>query len=301
MKVCEYVPCRLDTLCETPETCLRLPGAMIRANIDCMTTSAPQPPQSPAATASVIQAVATAVGEGLSARCVILFGSRARGDHHEWSDVDLAVISGGVALDPEQRRYAVDAAIESVRSTTNGKFPRIDVIVWTEEEYRLKKRSINHVAGRAWREGRILYGTHEDRPGEEVVSELDNAKQLMTLCRRQVRGMQRLMDPEDDEENFGFHAQRAVEMALKAWVGLAGLRYERTHNIGDLITTLDNAGVAGARDYADLGRLTPYAVKYIYENVPEQAMDRSSVFERVSELVNRVEALLQQSEAEVGL
>lgn len=266
-----------------------------------MTTPARQAPQSPTSTTAVIQAVADAVGEALSARCVLLFGSRARGDHDEWSDVDLAVISGVVHLDFKLRRDAVDAAIESVRSTVDGQFPRIDVIVWTEEEFRLKKRSINHVAGRAWREGRILYGTHEDHPGEEVVSELDNARQLMTLCGRQVRGMRRLMDPEDDEENFGFHAQRAVEMALKAWVGLAGLRYERTHSIGDLITTLANAEVAGARDYTDLGRLTPYAVKYIYENVPEQAMDRSSVLERVSELVNRVETLLRQSEGEAGL
>ena len=257
--------------------------------------------QSQADTITVIQAVADGVGQALSARCVILFGSRARGDHHQSSDVDLAVVCGGAALDPKQHRDAVDAAIESVRSTAHDQFPRIDVIVWTEEEFRLKKRSINHVAGRAWREGRILYGTHEDRPGEEVVSELDNAKQLMTLCRRQVRGMQRLMDPEDDEENFGFHAQRAVEMALKAWVSMAGLRYERTHSIGDLITTLANAGVAGARGYTDLGRLTPYAVKYIYESVPEQAMDRPSVSERVGELVNRVETLLQQFEAGAGL
>ena len=143
-----------------------MPRAMIRANIGCMTTPAPQTPQSQADTAAVIQAVSNAVGEALSACCVILFGSRARGDHSEWSDVDLAVISGGAALDPKQRRDVVDAAIESVRSTANVQFPRIDVIVWTEEEYRLKKRSINHVAGRAWREGRILYGAHEDRPGE---------------------------------------------------------------------------------------------------------------------------------------
>ena len=92
------------------------------------------------------------------------FGSRARGDHRECSDVDLAVILGGAALDPKLRRDGVEPAIESVRTTANGQFLRIDVIVWTEEEYRLKKRSINHVAGRAWREGRILYGTHEDRP-----------------------------------------------------------------------------------------------------------------------------------------
>ena len=128
-----------------------------------MTTPVPQASQGPAATAAVIQAVANAVGKALSARCVILFGSRARGDHHEGSDIDLAVIFGGAAPDPKLRRDEVDAAIESVRSTANGQFPRIDVIGWTEEEYRLKKRSMNHVAGRAWREGRMPYTVRDPR------------------------------------------------------------------------------------------------------------------------------------------
>ena len=264
-----------------------------------MTDPARQALSSPADTdTAVIQAVANAVGGALSARCVILFGSRARGDHHEWSDVDLAVILGGAVLDSKQRRDAADAAIELARSTANARFRRIDVIVWTEEEYRLKKRFVNHVAGRAWREGQVLYGDHETYPGEEIVSELDNARQVLELSRRQVRGMRALVDPENDEENFGFHAQRAVELALKAWISLAGQRYERTQSIDDLIATLTNARVAEARNYADFGRLTPYAVKYIYEAVPHPTMDRPLVLERVSGLVNLVDTLLERAEQE---
>ena len=263
-----------------------------------MTTQAQNSRPSPAATeAGVIQAVALAVGEAHSACCVILFGSRARGDDHAASDVDLAIVLPVDALDPQQRRDVNNAATGLARSVAGDRFRKFDVTVWTEAEYRAKKRSINHVAGRVWREGKILYGAHESRPGEELVSELDNTAELLMQCRRQVQGMERLMNPEDYEENFGFHAQRAVELALKAWVGLVGQRYERTHEIHDLIATLTDAGVAEARPYAHLASLTPYAVKYIYQPVPDPTMDRPLVFDQILELAERVQALLQQQES----
>ena len=263
-----------------------------------MTTQAQNSRPSPASTdVSVIQAVALAVGEAHSACCVILFGSRARGDHHAASDVDLAIVLLVDALDPQQRRDVNNAATELARSVAGDRFRKFDVTVWTDAEYRTKKRSINHVAGRAWREGIVLYGSHETNPGEETVSELDNAREVIEQGRRQLRGMSRFMAPEDDEENFGFHAQRAVELALKAWVGLVGQRYERTHEIHDLIATLTNAGVAEAGPYAHLASLTPYAVKYIYQPVPDPTMDRPLVFDQILELVERVQALLQQQES----
>ena len=258
-------------------------------NIDDMTTPAQQAPTD----AELIQAAASAVGEGLSARCVILFGSRARDDHHETSDVDLAVIFDIDGFEPEQRSGINKTAAQLAHSAANGRFRRIDVLSWTEAEYRAKKRSVNHVAGRAWREGRILYGGHETYPGEEVVSELDNVREALRQCRRQLRGMAALVGPEADEENFGFHAQRAVELALKAWVSLAGQRYERTHSIDDLITTLTNAGATEAQAYTHLASVSPYAGKYFYEDVPEPVMDRVLVSRQVDELVEHVETLLR--------
>ena len=263
-----------------------------------MTTQAQNSQSSTAATdAGVIQAVAWAVGEAHSACCVILFGSRARDDHHAASDVDLAIVLPVDALDLQKRRDVNNAATGLAGSVAGDRFRKFDVTVWTETEYRAKKRSINHVAGRVWREGVVLYGVHETHPGEELVSELENAAELLIQCRRQIRGMQRLMDPEADEENFGFHAQRAVELVLKAWVSLVGQRYERTHEIHNLIAVLANAGVAEAGPYAHLVSLTPYAVKYIYQPVPDPTMDRPLVFSQILELTERVEAWLQKQES----
>ena len=111
--------------------------------------------------AAPIGRIADAIGSALAPRCVILFGSRARGDHRADSDLDLAVIVAQTELDAQQRHDLREQA----RLAAGEGFRHIDVIVWTESEYRAKKRSINHVAGRAWREGRILYGRHETLPG----------------------------------------------------------------------------------------------------------------------------------------
>ena len=52
-----------------------------------------------------IRAIGKAVGESLDAQCVLLFGSRARGDHKAHSDVDLAVImvASYAILAPQER------------------------------------------------------------------------------------------------------------------------------------------------------------------------------------------------------
>ncbi len=51
----------------------------------------------------LIRRTAEAVGAELQPRCVILFGSRARGEHRPNSDVDLAIIVGPSQLDARQR------------------------------------------------------------------------------------------------------------------------------------------------------------------------------------------------------
>ena len=119
----------------------------------------------PGADAEVLQSIASAAGSAVDARCVILFGSR-------WPAVTiattatltLAVVTAEVELDAQQRHdlreQARAAALSAAVELTN----HIDVIVWTDAEYRTKKRSINHVAGRAWREGVVLYGVHETLP-----------------------------------------------------------------------------------------------------------------------------------------
>ena len=187
------------------------------------------------------------------------------------------------------------------QTMTEGRFAHIDVMIWTEEEFRTKKHSINHVAGRAWREGRILYGAHETRSGEEIVSELDNARELMRMSRRQVRALLGMViDDETFSENiFGFHAQRGSALAFKVWITLMGKRYERTHGINDLVDILSNHGVADVHRFTHLASLTPYAVKYVYEEIENPTMDRQYIADEVNTLADLVDSLLQQAEKDV--
>ena len=262
------------------------------------TGTANQTANPPTAGAETLQRIASAAGCAVDARCVILFGSRARGDHRHNSDLDLAIVAAEAELDAQQRHdlreRARAAALSAAIKLTN----HIDVIVWTEDEYRAKKRSINHVAGRAWREGLILYGVHETLPGEEIVSELDNARELMRMARGQTRALSAMaFDDETFIENiFGFHAQRGAELAFKAWITLLGRRYERTHNVADLLTILESAGVGEAQPFAHLATLTPYAVKYVYEEIENPTMDRHFIVSEVNALADLVEALLHQAE-----
>ena len=252
----------------------------------------------PDADMASVRRMALAMGSALDARCVILFGSRARGDHRSDSDIDLAIVAAEAELTAQQRADLRECARAAALSAAGLSGQHIDVIVWTEAEYRTKKRSINHVAGRAWREGLVLYGAHQTLPGEEIVSELDNARELMRMAGGQIRALWAMAyDDETFIENiFGFHAQHGAELAFKAWITLLGQRYERTHNVADLLAILADNGVSEAQPFTHLATLTPYAVKYVYEEIENPTMDRHYVASEVNALADLVASLLQQAE-----
>ena len=84
---------------------------------------------------------------------VILFGSRARGDHRDTSDVDLIVIEAE-PFGPGRSRHA-----EMVRlSGVLGAFGvPTDVLVYSRADVDYWRDSLNHVLARALREGTVLY------------------------------------------------------------------------------------------------------------------------------------------------
>ena len=249
---------------------------------------------------TAIQAMADAVGNALSARCVILFGSRARGDFKAHSDVDLAVIVAQppLPLGSQERIRLQDCGAAAAESISSKLFRRIDVRVWTEAEYRSQKRSINHVAGRSWREGKILYGYHEALLGEEVAAELPHVRELIDMARGQLRTLTGMRDEEIfREEDFGFHAERAAELTLKAWIALTGNQYPLTHFLHRLFDYLELAGVSTASQFRGLVSLTNYAVIYQYHSITSPTMDRKQVTEEVRRFVEHVAILLEQAEA----
>jgi len=65
---------------------------------------------------------------------------------------------------------------------------------------------------------------------------------------------------------LGFHAQQAVEKALKAMLSLRGVEFPRTHNLSMLLELLRRAGATLPPDGEELVRLIPFGVALRYED-----------------------------------
>ncbi len=84
---------------------------------------------------------------------VILFGSRARGDHRDNSDVDLVVIEAepfGPGRSRRREMARLYGALSSFRVSA-------DLLVYSREDVDYWRDSLNHVLARALREGKLLY------------------------------------------------------------------------------------------------------------------------------------------------
>ena len=68
---------------------------------------------------------------------------------------------------------------------------------------------------------------------------------------------------------LGFHAEQAVEKALKAVLSSSGIEYPRTHNLVMLVELLRQAQHDLPANADDFALLVPYAVMLRYEDLAE--------------------------------
>jgi len=80
-----------------------------------------------------------------------------------------------------------------------------------------------------------------------------------------------ISDPSAPDEVIGFHTQQAVEKMLKAVLAARGVHYRRTHDLVELLDLLRVHGISYPAELEDVRRLTPFAVAYRYDEVPEEA------------------------------
>jgi predicted nucleotidyltransferase len=84
---------------------------------------------------------------------IVLFGSRVRGDARDDSDYDLMIVEAE-PFGPGRSRLAEIARLE--RSL--GELPiAVDILLYSRREVAQFRNSLNHVVGRALREGEVLY------------------------------------------------------------------------------------------------------------------------------------------------
>ena len=121
------------------------------------------------------------------------------------------------------------------------------------------------------------------------------AAHLLRMARKDLQAMRALSDPNvADVETFGFHAQQAVEKALKAWLDLRGQLYPRIHDLDELLRLLRQHGAAVPEEFTGLASLTDFGVAFRYEayDETEEPFDRAEITAAVERLLQHVENLL---------
>lgn len=106
------------------------------------------------------------------------------------------------------------------------------------------------------------------------MAEGDFARKLLDLAERDFRAMASLSrDPQVDDAVVGFHAQQAIEKALKAVLSGGRIAFRRTHDIAELLDLLTDASLPLPPGADRLDELTPYAVEYRYGLIEPRGLD----------------------------
>jgi predicted nucleotidyltransferase len=98
---------------------------------------------------AMIEEIVRRLVEAVDPEVILLFGSRARGDFHDQSDLDLLIVKPSSDLPHRRVAPAIDA-LWGIKAP-------IDILWYTPEEVEYWSEVPSHVATRATREGRVLY------------------------------------------------------------------------------------------------------------------------------------------------
>lgn len=115
----------------------------------------------------------------------------------------------------------------------------------------------------------------------------DLANRYLVLADRDIKTMILLANvPESDDEAVGFHAQQAVEKCLKAVLSLHQIPFRKTHDLGELIDLLSDAGKPTPPEANEIDFLNPFAVSFRYDLIDLETFDRNQAKALVEKVRN---------------
>ena len=242
-------------------------------------------------------AVARAVAGAVDAEDVILFGSRARGDYHELSDVDILVVT---ADDAPAGHSCYDQAKKVAYATAKsvyGELTGVDVLTMPASQFRYCRQSRNHVAGQAARQGVNMNGEPTGYVPGQYDRETDwpDINQRILNTRRNLRTMTTLVASDADEEDIGMHAQQALENILKGYISAIGAEYRAVHALKELAEIVRRHPAENHITVAEgLHWLSKYAVVYRYGGLVEPIDDTRELLGRVTRIADEITARIHQ-------
>lgn len=104
------------------------------------------------ASTKVLEAIVNAIIDSVHPDKIILFGSRARKDHKDYSDYDLMVIKRGLSNEREISRCIYRALFDQKINRA------VDIIVVDKDKLRIQMKNPYLIYSWALKEGKVLYG-----------------------------------------------------------------------------------------------------------------------------------------------
>ena len=195
-----------------------------------MTTPATQPARLDAALQRVVESLRAYEPEQ-----IILFGSLARGDAGEHSDIDLIVIKD-TDLPRQERRSECEERLPDKLGVG------VDIIVYTPAEVEGMIERRNPFLAAAFTDGVVVYDRNPIPGAPPLWSRLKEPTMESRLRNAYVwlESVQEDLQMSQAGLNSGlansscFHAQQASEKALKAFLIYCGFALERTHSVDEL-------------------------------------------------------------------
>lgn len=195
---------------------------------------------------------------------VILFGSRARGDFHDDSDVDLLVVLDDVEDYTRQRRE-IDQALECTKA-------RRDIKLATPSEVVRRATVAGTIERAAMVEGKTLHVRGRGDPVAETVL------QWLNLSRMDLRGAHNQMAADPTEPALAcFHVQQSAEKSLKAALVAERIDPPRSHDLNELRDLLPEGWNIRGSD-AELQQIGKWAEKSRYSFGYEEFTDPTAAW-----------------------
>ena len=243
------------------------------------------------------QAVAGQLRAETDADCVILFGSRARGDYREDSDLDLIVI--------KQEKYEIPILNSLMRKAVSQYYaspPNYDLLQLTPDEYlELSRYTVNHVARAAWEEGVHLsrnpgeYGRSRGDEFRDDSREWHEAERRIADANDSYEAMHALIDAGIRGIRAVDAAATALEHGMKGLLSAYSIRHPGGHNLERLAAIIEKE-IPGAPKYwsSNLANLGAYIGGVVYGNLTGTSPDFQQMADDVTNDLARMYELIER-------
>jgi len=233
---------------------------------------------------------------------VILFGSQAKGQAHEGSDIDLCVVMETCGKPPHKIAREIELEVESLAPTISwqGKVLRVpvQVHVFSPEEFEASLLRAGNFVTAVAREGVVLYEAEGVVPIGDLLARQKTwegktmkpeTKELVDLAEGDWAAAQwQRQAPSLVPHVVCFLAQQSAEKYMKAFLEEHSISYPRTHDLVELLDLSGNLLPELQPFRAELAALTQYAVLPRYRSVAltqQEVEEALQVAERIRTVI----------------